>query len=290
MIGADDYQLLSALLLEHSGLSLGPGKEYLLESRLPAVAQAHGMGSLAELIRALRAQPHQQLLKAVCDAMTTGETLFFRDAAPFELLRTTIFPALIAKSRARGTPIRIWSAAASTGQEAYSVAMLIAEMERDFAGVPVEMLATDYAAAQINRARRGVYNAIEVQRGLPEPLLRKYFTRIGDEYRISDALRARVTFQEFNLLDTYTGFGRFDIILCRNVLIYFDRTRKKDIMERMADLLMPGGYFFLGGTETSFGVTDRIVRVPDLPTSVHVRREDIDPARLVPPTQPAIVR
>jgi len=279
MIVPADYNFLSALLHSHSGLNLGAGKEYLLESRLPPVAHAHGFASLDEMILSLRVRPHQQLVKAVCDAMLTGETMFFRDTAPFEMMRERIFPELVARCRERGTPMRIWSAAAASGQEAYSLAMLITEMESTFAEVPVEILATDFAAAPLNRARRGVYSQIEVQRGLPVQLLLKYFTRVEDGYRISDEVRRCIKFREFNLLDSYAGLGKFDLVLCRNVLIYFDAALKKSVMERMADVLYPGGYFFLGGTETSFGVTDKIVRLPDAPTSVHMRREDYAPTR-----------
>lgn len=276
---SSDYNFLSALLHSHSGLSLGMGKEYLLESRLPPVAQTFGFQSLDEMIMTLRVRPHQQLVKAVCDAMMTGETMFFRDTVPFDLLRDRIFPELVARCRDRGTPMRIWSAAASTGQEAYSIAMLVSELEDLFLGVPVDILATDYAAQPLNRARRGVYNQIEVQRGLPVQFLLKYFTRTEDGYRISEDIRRCVKFREFNLLDPYSSFGKFDLVLCRNVLIYFDAALKKDVMERMADVLYPGGYFFLGGTETSFGVTEKIVRLPDAPTSVHMRREDFEAAR-----------
>jgi chemotaxis protein methyltransferase CheR len=276
---SSDYNFLSALLHSHSGLSLGMGKEYLLESRLPPVVQNFGFQSLDEMIMTLRVRPHQQLVKAVCDAMMTGETMFFRDTVPFDLLRDRIFPELVARCRDRGTPMRIWSAAASTGQEAYSVAMLVSELEDLFFGVPVDILATDYAAQPLNRARRGVYSQIEVQRGLPVQFLLKYFTRTDDGYRISEDIRRCVKFREFNLLDPYGGLGKFDLILCRNVLIYFDAALKKDVMERMADVLYPGGYFFLGGTETSFGVTEKIVRLPDASTSVHIRREDFEAAR-----------
>jgi chemotaxis protein methyltransferase CheR len=281
VIGRDDYHFLSALLRANSGLNLGAGKEYLLESRLPAVAAAYDCPSLEAMVRLLRTQPHQQLVKAVCDAMTTGETLFFRDAAPFELLRDQLFPTLIARCRAQRRPMRIWSAAAATGQEPYSLAMVLAEMSEQCGDVPVELLATDYATLPLNRARRGVYNQIEVQRGLPVRLLLKYFTRTDEGYRIHDDIRSRVRFREFNLLDSYVGLGKFDLILCRNVLIYFDATLKKDVMERMADALLPGGYFFLGGTETSFGVTDKIVRLPDAMTSVHMRRDDVGATSVV---------
>lgn len=274
MIGADDYAFLCTLLRGSSGLALGPGKEYLLESRLPPVARTYGFSSLSALIGALRYRPHAELVKAVSDAMTTGETLFFRDTVPFEMLRSTVLPQLGERCRREGRPLRIWCAAASTGQEPFSVAMLLAEMYPQLAGVRVELLATEYASHAINRARRGLFTQLEVQRGLPERLLKKYFAETPDGYRISDEIRRRVTFSELNLLSSFRSLGQFDVILCRNVLIYFDALTKKDVLDRLALALAPGGYLFLGATESAFGLTDSLVRVADAATSLHVRRED----------------
>lgn len=279
MIEPDEYRFLSALLRANSGLTLGVGKEYLLESRLPAVATAFGFASLEEMITLLRAKPHAQLVKAVCDAMTTGETLFFRDGTPFEVLRTRVLPELGARARAAGRPLRIWCAAASTGQEPYSVAMLLAELGAAMDGVRVELLATDYATHVLNRARRGIYTPLEIQRGLPPHLLEKYFTATPGGYRIADALRTRVAFRELNLLEPFTALGQFDLILCRNVLIYFDMPTKRDVLDRLAAALAPGGYLLLGGTESAFGVTDRVVRLADTPAALHVRRTEPPPVR-----------
>lgn len=274
MIGYDDYTFLSTLLRGTSGLSLGSGKEYLLESRLPPVAKSYGFASLADLIAALRNRPHADLVKAVSDAMTTGETLFFRDTVPFEMLRASVIPRLAERCRREGRALRIWCSAASTGQEPFSVAMLLAEMQSQIAGTRVELLATEYASHAINRARRGVFTQLEVQRGLPDRLLRKYFTEGPDGYRISDDIRRRVTFRELNLLASFRTLGQFDIILCRNVLIYFDAVTKKDVLDRLAQALASEGHLFLGATESAFGLTDSLVRVADAATSLHVRRED----------------
>ncbi|MDQ2889471.1 MAG: protein-glutamate O-methyltransferase CheR [Gemmatimonadota bacterium] len=276
MITPEDYAYLGTLLRTKSGLALGLGKEYLLESRLPPVAKTFGFGSVGELVATLRAGPHQQLVKAVCDAMTTGETFFFRDTVPFELLRTAIFPELADRCRRGGRALRIWSAAASTGQEAYSIAMLIGDMGVQMSGVRVEIVATDFASHALNRARRGVYTQIEVQRGLPERFLRQFFVSTPDGFRLADDVRKRVAFRELNLLESFRSLGQFDIVLCRNVLIYFDSLTKKDVLERLSTALSPGGYLFLGATETAFGLTDRLVRLPDVPTSLHVRREDLE--------------
>lgn len=276
MITSEDYSYLSALLRTKSGLALGPGKEYLLESRLPPVAKAYGFLSVNELVATLRAGPHRDLIKAVCDAMTTGETFFFRDTIPFDMLRTTILPELADRCRRAGRALRIWSSAASTGQEAYSIAMLLADMGVQMSGVRVDLVATDFAAHALNRARRGMFTQIEVQRGLPERYLRQFFISTPDGYRLADDIRRRVAFRELNLLESFRSLGQFDVVLCRNVLIYFDTMTKKDVLDRLSAALMPGGYLFLGATETAFGLTERLLRVPDVPTSLHVRREDAE--------------
>lgn len=275
MITTEDYSYLSALLRTKSGLALGSGKEYLLESRLPPVAKAYGFASVNELVAILRAGPHQELIKAVCDAMTTGETFFFRDTVPFDLLRATILPELAGRCRRAGRALRIWSAAASTGQEAYSIAMLLAEMGVQLSGVRIDVVATDFASHALNRARRGLFTQIEIQRGLPERYLRQFFIKTPDGYRLADDIRRRVAFRELNLLESFRSLGQFDVILCRNVLIYFDSPTKKDVLDRLSSALTPGGYLFLGATETAFGLTERLVRIPDIPTSLHVRREDV---------------
>lgn len=276
MITSEDYSYLSTLLRTRSGLALGPGKEYLLESRLPPVAKAYGFNSVNELFATLRTGPHQELIKAVCDAMTTGETFFFRDTVPFDLLRAAVLPELAERCRRAGRALRVWSAAASTGQEAFSVAMLLADMGVQLSGVRVDIVATDFASHALNRARRGLFTQIEVQRGLPERYLRQFFIKTPDGYRLGDDIRRRVSFRELNLLESFRSLGQFDVILCRNVLIYFDSVTKKDVLDRMSFALAPGGYLFLGATETAFGLTERLVRIPDIPTSLHVRREDAE--------------
>lgn len=276
MITSEEYSYISTLLRTRSGLALGPGKEYLLESRLPPVAKAYGFASVNEMMMVLRGGPHQELVKAVCDAMATGETFFFRDTIPFEIMRTAIFPELAERCRRGGRTLRIWSSAVSTGQEAYSIAMLIAELGVQLSGVRVELIATDFSSQALNRARRGVFTQIEVQRGLQDRYLRQFFISTPDGYRLSDDIRKRVVFKELNLLESFRSLGQFDIVLCRNVLIYFDTMTKKDVLDRLASALIPGGYLFLGATETAFGITDRLVRIPDIPTSLHVRRDDAE--------------
>lgn len=275
MISADEYTFLGTLLRTNSGLALGPGKEYLVESRLPPVAKLFGLESLPALMAALRSRPHHDLVKAVCDAMTTGETLFFRDTIPFDLLRSTILPELGDRCRRAGRALRIWSAATSTGQEAFSIAMLLADLHVQLSGVRVEIVATDYATHVLNRARRGIFTQIEVQRGLPERYLKQYFVQTPEGYRIGDDVRRRVTFREINLLESFRSLGQFDVILCRNVLIYFDTPTKKDVLDRLAAALAPGGYLFLGATESAYGLSDRLTRLSNVQTSLHMRREDV---------------
>lgn len=275
MITADAYSFLSDLLKKHSGLSLGPGKEYLIESRLPPVAAQLGLKDLDALIAAIRFSSTKAMIKLVCDAMTTNETLFFRDGKPFTALEHEVIPAAAHRARAQGRPLRIWCAASSTGQEPYSIAMLIANLERQLHGVRVDIHATDYSAAAIARAKAAVFNQFEVQRGLPINYLIKYFQQVPDGYELIQDVRRRVTFEEINLLNPYPSHWQFDIIMCRNVLIYFDVATKKDVIDRMARLMVPGGALFLGGTESTLGITDSVVRVPNQPSGMFCRPGDV---------------
>jgi chemotaxis protein methyltransferase CheR len=275
MISESDYDFLSDLLKRHSGLTLGPGKQYLLESRLPPVAVTFGHPDLPSFFRALRAGVPANVVKTVCDAMTTGETLFFRDTKPFTALEEELLPAAAKAARAAGRPVRIWCAACSTGQEPYSIAMIVQKLEPLLGGARVEILATDFSHAALARAKAGVYNQFEVQRGLPVQLLVKHFTPVPDGFEIKEELRRRITFQEINLLHPFPASWQFDIIFCRNVLIYFDVPTKKDVLERMARLLTRGGSLFLGGTESTLGVTDSLVRVPSHPAGVFCRPADL---------------
>lgn len=276
MISPDEYTFLSDLLKRHSGLALGAGKEYLIESRLPPVAVTYGHADVTALIAALRKGAPQAVVKNVCDAMTTNETLFFRDSKPFVALEKEILPAAARRAREQGRPVRIWCAASSTGQEPYSIAMIVAQSEAQLGGVKVEITATDYSAAALARAKAGVYNQFEVQRGLPVTMLMKYFTQVPEGFALKDDIRKRVTYQEINLLDPYPAYWQFDIIFCRNVLIYFDVPTKKDVIDRMARTLTRGGSLFLGGTESTLGITDSVVRVPNHPSGVFCRQNELE--------------
>lgn len=276
MIAADDYAFLSDLLKRHSGLALGPGKEYLLESRLPPVAATYGHAGIDGLVRALRAAPPRELVKHVCDAMTTNETMFFRDGKPFVALEKDLLPAAARRARSQGRPVRIWCAASSTGQEPYTIAMIVAQIESQLEGVKVEITATDFSTAALNRAKAGVYNQFEVQRGLPVQLLMKFFTPHPDGFELIPDIRQRVTYREINLLEPFPSFWQFDIIFCRNVLIYFDVATKKDVIDRMASMLVPGGALFLGGTESTLGITDSVVRAPGNASGLFCRPQDLE--------------
>jgi chemotaxis protein methyltransferase CheR len=267
MIAPTDYAFLGQLLQRHSGLALGAGKEYLVESRLSPVAASLGHADLGSLVASLRTFPGSREVKMVCEAMTTNESLFFRDGTPWELLRERILPEL-ARARHGARRLRIWCAAASTGQEPYSLAMSVASVPA-LSGWRVEILATDYSAAALERARAGLFTHFEVQRGLPVQMLVKHFTREGDDWRISPAMRQAVSFRESNLLEPFGHLGTFDLVLCRNVLIYFDPPTKRGVLERLAERLPSDGYLFLGAAETVLGITERFERVAGASTSVY---------------------
>jgi chemotaxis protein methyltransferase CheR len=259
-----DYDFLRQALKQYSGLALGADKYYFLESRLLPLARQKGFAGVGELVVALKAGNDAALMAAVVEAMTTNESFFFRDKRPFEHFRRTIMPALLA-ARAQSRRIRIWCAAAASGQEPYSIAICLQEMASAIAGWRIEILATDLCGAVLDRARRGLYSQFEVQRGLPIKLLIKYFTQVGEAWQITPEIRAMVRFQRFNLLSDFAPLGTFDVILCRNVLIYFDQDTKSDVLRRLADLLSSDGYLVLGAAETAIGLSDRFRMLRDRP-------------------------
>ena len=233
-----------------SGISLGADKQYLAESRLSPVMREHGLADFAQLVEALERRDSPSLVRDVIDAMTTNETLFFRDRTPFENFRARVLPELIA-SRANERRLRFWCAACSTGQEAYSLAMTLDQDARALRGWTLEILATDLSTAAIESARNGSYSQFEVQRGLSTSQLLRYFHRQEESWRVNEHLRARIDFRDFNLLSDYTELGTFDVIFCRNVLMYFEPEMKRAILARLSNALSEGGYLFLGASETS---------------------------------------
>jgi chemotaxis protein methyltransferase CheR len=257
-----DYDYLRKRLRERSGLVLSADKQYLVESRLLPVARAAGFAGLGDLVRVLMLGNADSLMTAVVEAMMTHESFFFRDKIPFDHFRSTVMPALIA-ARKNTRTIRIWCAAASTGQEPYSLAMCLKEMEQKIAGWRIELLATDLGNDVLEKARQGLYSQFEVQRGLPIQLLIKHFTQVGDLWQIAPAIRAMVKFQQLNLLSDFARLGRFDLIFCRNVLIYFDTEAKISVLNRLARSMAGDGYLVLGAAETVVGLTESFMIVPD---------------------------
>jgi chemotaxis protein methyltransferase CheR len=245
------FDEIASLVKARSGLALGPDKGYLVDTRLAAITRRLGLREYAALIPRLRVD--RALQEEVVEALTTNETLFFRDSRPFEHLRTHVLPRLHAE-RPAGMPLRIWSAAASTGQEAYSLAMQVSEMGPALNGRAVQILGTDIARAPLARARDGLYTQFEVQRGLPARMLVKYFTKEGDGWRIIKPIRDMAEFREWNLLSDPAPLGRFDVVFCRNVLIYFDPPTKAHVLDMIASRLVPGGLLYLGGAETINGL------------------------------------
>lgn len=258
---AADFQFLSALIKERSGIALSSDKTYLLENRLGPLATQRGLNDIATLVTQLRSMRNEQLIREVVEAMTTNESLFFRDGKPFEVLRTVVLPRLVT-ARPKERPIRIWSAACSSGQEAYSIAITLVEEDALLAGRSVEIIGTDIATAVLAKAKAGLYTQFEVQRGMPIRLLLKYFTQKGTNWEIAPRLKAMVSFRQHNMLGECASLGRFDIVFCRNVLIYFDEVTKKGVIERIAQVLAPDGVLVLGAVESIIGLSTRLEIVP----------------------------
>lgn len=257
-----EFEFFRRFLKERSGLVLTPDKQYLLESRLAPVARRNGMQTLSDIALRLGKPGHEGLAVEVTEAMTTNESFFFRDKVPFEHFQNVMLPAML-QARAAQRRLRIWCAAASTGQEPYSLAMLLNEMGPRLAGWRIEILGTDLSRDVLEKAKAGLYTQFEVQRGLPVQLMLKYFEQTGDNWRLSQTIRSMVKFQTLNLLENFSTLGQFDIIFCRNVLIYFDNAAKTDVMNRMAKLLTPDGYFVLGAAETVVGLSSAFKPMPD---------------------------
>jgi chemotaxis protein methyltransferase CheR len=244
------FAALQAFLLKSSGLSLDKEKKYLVEARLTPVIEQAGLSDLGELVTMI--ETDKALAKLVTEAMTVNETFFFRDRQPFEGFRSAILPELL-KQRARQRKIRIWSAACSSGQEPYSIAMIVDEEARQLTGWTVDIVATDIAESVLKKAKDGVYTHFEAQRGLPAQHLVRYFAKRKDNWVINQHIRARVDFRQQNLMADFSHLGMFDVIYCRNVLIYFAPDQKRDVLNRMAQRLAPDGYLVLGAAESVIG-------------------------------------
>ncbi len=281
-----DYDFLRKCLKERSGVVLSADKQYLVESRLLPVARKAGLDGLGGLVAALKGGHADALMTAVVEAMMTNESFFFRDKIPFENFRSMLLPALIA-ARRTSRVIRIWCAAAAAGQEPYSLAMSLKEMERDIAGWRIELLATDLSNEVLEKARLGLYSQFEVQRGLPIQLLIKYFAQVGDTWQIAPGIRAMVKYRQLNLLSDFSHLGMFDLIFCRNVLIYFDQQTKIDLLDRLARVVAIDGYLVLGAAETVVGLTDSFKIVGDkhglyVPNAQSFKPSAVPPKKLGP--------
>ena len=257
-IHPENYRFLQEHIRRQSGIVLDSGKDYLVEARLLPVALDHGLKNLDDLCSKLRLLSDMSLQRKVVEAMTTNETFFFREPTHFDALRLSVIPALL-ESRQAERQLALWSAAASTGQEAYSLAMLLCEMGLD--SWDIRIAGTDISTPVLERATAGVYNQVEIERGLPAVLREKYFVqRATDKWEAKPILRKMVKFQPFDLRFDIRALGAFDIVFCRNVLIYFDQTTKLRIIEDIRSALRPDSYLFLGGSEVSLPVGSRFVR------------------------------
>ncbi|OHC75700.1 MAG: chemotaxis protein CheR [Rhodospirillales bacterium RIFCSPLOWO2_12_FULL_58_28] len=257
----EDFSFISKLIKERSGLVLTEDKAYLLESRLMPVARKRGMKSLDELIPVMRASPEEALIQEVTEAMTTNESFFFRDIKPFDIFRESILPNLI-KTRADKKSFRIWCAAASSGQEPYSLGIILREEAAKLVGWRTEIIGTDISKDILKKAKAGLYSQFEVQRGLPIQFLLKYFIKQADMWQIHPSLIAMVQFREYNLLNSLQALGKFDVVFCRNVLIYFDQPTKTKVLDQISSLLPEDGMLFMGGAETVLGISDKFKPVP----------------------------
>ncbi|WP_374308312.1 protein-glutamate O-methyltransferase CheR [Dongia sp.] len=256
-----DFDFICQILKTRSGLLLTNDKAYLLESRLLPVARKWKLATFDDLVRLIRQKNDEAVIRDVVEAMTTNESFFFRDTKPFDQFKQICLPAMM-KARSAQKSLRIWSAACSSGQEAYSLAMILSEMGAQLNGWKIDIVGTDLSQEILNRAKEGLYSQFEVQRGLPITLLVKYFQQTGDRWKISDAIRSKVQYREWNLLNDPAPLGKFDIVYCRNVLIYFDQPTKAKVLAGIAKQMPEDGYLFLGGAETVLGISDKFQLLP----------------------------
>ena len=261
-VNAGTFDFLCNFVREKSAIVLEPSKAYLVESRLNPVARNNGLSSLDELVAALRKPASRELARQVIDAMTTNESSFFRDLQPFESLKTVIIPELLER-RSKDRALNIWSNACSSGQEVYSIAMLLRESFPALAGWKVRLIATDLSTTILKKAQEGIFNQTEVNRGLPMPMLLKYFTKSGLQWQIKEDVRKSIEFREVNLIESWPStLPTMDIVFLRNVLIYFSPETKTAILNKVHRILRPDGCLFLGGSETTMNLDTKFERVP----------------------------
>lgn len=257
----EDFEFVADFLKKRSGIALTTDKSYLVESRLLPLARKRGLKDISEVVGVMRSGRDKGLIDEVLDAMTTNETFFFRDTGPFDRFHDNFLPGLI-EGRRNGKALKIWCAAASTGQEPYSIAMILKEQGIKLGGWNLSILGTDISRESLKRANDGHYSQFEVQRGLPIQLLLKYFQKKDSYWEVSSQLKSMVAYREFNLLDSFIALGKFDVVFCRNVLIYFDVETKADILARIRRQMTDDGILILGGAETVINVSDHFMAVP----------------------------
>jgi chemotaxis protein methyltransferase CheR len=260
-VNPHDYDYLRKLLRDQSGLDLSADKHYLVESRLLPLSRKVGLLDIGDLVQEIK-RGSVAIVAQVVEAMTTNETFFFRDKIPFDHFRECIVPEIL-RARSNCKTIRVWCAAGSTGQEPYSLAMCLKEMGATLAGWRIEIIATDISQDVLEKSRSGLYSQFEVQRGLPIQLLVKYFSQVGEFWQINADIRAMVQHRQLNLLHDFSQLGVFDVIFCRNVLIYFDRDTKIDIFNRLAKSVQADGFLLLGAAETVVGLSDAFKFQPE---------------------------
>lgn len=260
-VASSDFDFVQGLIRDRAAIVLEPGKEYLIESRLGPVARAHGLSSVGELVSVVRRSPHGEVAEAVVEAMTTNETSFFRDVTPFEVMSKQLIPELKA-ARASARRLKIWCGACSSGQEPYSIAINLLETDASLADWKIEIESTDINRHMVERTNDAKYSQLEVNRGLRAPLLLKYFQRMGVKFVVKPHVREMVQAKYMNLIEPWSVHGPFDFVFMRNVLIYFDADTKRQILDRLARVLAPDGYLFLGGAETTVGVHEGFERMP----------------------------
>jgi chemotaxis protein methyltransferase CheR len=259
-ISANDFQYISKLVLDLSAIVLETGKEYLVESRIRPLAKKEGFESIEELVQNLRREPKNGLSTKVVDAMTTNETSFFRDIHPFETLKKFIIPDLI-KKREANKELNIWSGASSSGQEPYTFAMILRENFPELLSWKINYISSDISHEMLDRCRKGIYSQLEVNRGLPATYMVKYFERHGTEWQVKEDLRKMINFKYLNLCENWPMMPKMDLVLLRNVLIYFDVEMKKIILNKIQNLLRPDGYLFLGAAETTLNLNESFERM-----------------------------
>lgn len=254
------FAYLRRLIYDSSAIVLDGQKDYLFESRLGTILRQESLPSFEALVARITSPAGGPLRQRVIEAMTTNETSFFRDIHPFDALRAHVLPQ-IGGANAQERSLAIWSAACSTGQELYSIAMLIREQQHRFPSWNIHLVGTDLSSDVVNKARAGVFSQLEVNRGLPAPMLLRHFTKVGPNFHVKDDLKQMVQFRTMNLIEHWPPLARFDVVMLRNVLIYFDVATKRRILDRVAQVMRPGGLLFLGGAETTLNLSNRFAEL-----------------------------